>query len=217
MFLFPGNLLILARQKVASDGYLFAKGKSRSCSSQSESDDSSKAKRQKTDADQRAREITLLKENLSTLESRLKYKQQMIDKARSVSNYKQCDEISADIINVRKEKRNVERQLASIEKKQAKSEWYHSKKHKKSRNKKLEAKGGNLHQQGESSSSVLHHFLTENNKTKRRKIHVSNAKITTNRYPSIVIVSSLAFDALSSLMKIFSYSLPIGRRISRTN
>ncbi len=168
MFLFPGNLLILARQKVASDGYLFAKGKSRSCSSQSESDDSSKAKRQKTDADQRAREITLLKENLSTLESRLKYKQQMIDKARSVSNYKQCDEISADIINVRKEKRNVERQLASIEKKQAKSEWYHSKKHKKSRNKKLEAKGGNLHQQGKSSSSVLHHFLTENNKTKEK-------------------------------------------------
>ena len=145
---------------MACDGYLFAKGKSRSCSSQSESDDSSKAKRQTTDADQQAREITLLKENLSTLESRLKYKQQMIDKARSVSNYKQCDEISADIIDVRKEKRNVERQLASIEKKQAKSEWYHSKK--------LEAKGGNLHQQGESSSSVLHHFLTENNKTKEK-------------------------------------------------
>jgi hypothetical protein len=84
----------------------------------------------------------------------------MIEKAQSVGNYKQCDEISGDIINVRKEKRNVKRQLAFIEKKQAKSEWYHSKKQQKSKNKMLEAKRGNRHKKGESSSSILHQFFT---------------------------------------------------------
>ena len=123
--------MILAQQKVASDGYLFVKGKSRSSSSQSESDESSKKKRKKTDADERAREITVLNENISTLESCLKYKQQMLDKAQSVNNFKLYDEINGDIITVRKEKRIAESQLAAINKKEVKSEWYHSKKHKK--------------------------------------------------------------------------------------
>lgn len=155
---------------MASDGYLFVKGKSRSSSSQSESDESSKAKRNKTDVSERASEITLLNENISTLESRLKYKQQMIDKARSVNNYKLCDEISGEVINIRKEKRIAESQLAAIQKKQVKSEWYYNKKHKKNKDT-LAKKGRNQRQQDESSSSILHHFISpsgENDKAKER-------------------------------------------------
>ena len=95
--------MILARRKVNSDGYQYAKGKSRSSCSQSESDENSKVKRKKTDADERAREIILLNENISTLESRVKYKQQMLQKAQSVNKFKLCDDISDDIISVRKE------------------------------------------------------------------------------------------------------------------
>lgn len=142
---------------MACDGYLFVKGKSRSSSSQSESDERLKNKRKKTDADERAREITLLNENISTLESRLKYKQQMLRKAQSVNNFKMCDEISEDIITVRKEKRIAESQLAAISKKQLKSEWYHSKKHKKNKDK-LAKKGRNQDHQGKSSSTILCHF-----------------------------------------------------------
>lgn len=158
--------MILARRKVNSDGYQYAKGKSRSSCSQSESDENSKVKRKKTDADERAREIMLLNENISTLESRVKYKQQMLQKAQSVNNFKLCDDISGDIISVRKELRIAESQLSAIKKKQVKSEWYHNKKHKKNKDK-LTKKRKDQHQQGESSSSIIRHFTSptgENNK-----------------------------------------------------
>ena len=64
-----GSLLKRAREKVNNDGYLFATGKSRTTGSQSDSDDVSKRKRM--DADERAREIKVLQENIATLESRI--------------------------------------------------------------------------------------------------------------------------------------------------
>ena len=111
---------------MADDGYLFVKGKSRASGSQSDSDDA--PKRKKTDATQRAREMKVLQANIVTLESRMQFKKQMLEKARSVNNFKLCDDISGDIINVRKEKRIAEKQLEALQKTQAKSQWYHKRK-----------------------------------------------------------------------------------------
>lgn len=189
--LFTGNLLKLAREKVVSDGYLFAKGKSRARGScESESQDA--PKRKKTDINEREREITLLQENLSTLESRLKFKQQMLDKARSVSNFKQCDEISGDIITVRREKRVTESQLEALQKKQVKSQWYHDKKQKR-KDKKGEAKGSNKNQHRQSTSSILEHFTnTSNDESDERK--AGNESGEHKGSPSILDVSSSDSD-----------------------
>ena len=112
---------------------MFAKGKSRATGSQSDSDDAPKRKRM--DADERAREIKVLQENSASLESRIQFKNQMLNKARSVNNFKLCDEISGDIIKIRKEKRVAEKHLAALQKKQSKSLCYHSKKSEKKEDK----------------------------------------------------------------------------------
>lgn len=63
-----GKLLTMARDKVTTDGYLFKKGHSRSKHMSSESDEPP-CKRKKIDAEERAREIKLLQDNLKTLDS----------------------------------------------------------------------------------------------------------------------------------------------------
>lgn len=125
-----GKLLTMARDKVTTDGYLFKKGHSRSKHMSSESDEPP-CKRKKIDAEERAREIKLLQDNLETLDSRLRVKQQLLDKARSLQNYKQCDEILGETIKVRKEKATIQNQLLELQKRENKSSWYHKKKQKK--------------------------------------------------------------------------------------
>lgn len=151
---FLGSLLKRAREKVSDDGYVFAKGRSRAHGSQSDSDDVPKRKRM--DADERAREMKVLQENIATLESRIQFKNQMLNKARSVTNYKLCDEISGDIINIRKDKRAAENRLAAMKKKQSKSQWYHSKKPKKS-------EGEDDSREKEGTSTILDHFDKSSN------------------------------------------------------
>ena len=85
-------------------------------------------KRTKIDGEERARERKLAQDNLETLTSRLHFKHQLLEKARSLNNFKQCDEISGDIVTVRKEKVTIENQLAALLKREAKSTWYHLKK-----------------------------------------------------------------------------------------
>ena len=74
-----GNLLTMAREKVTTDGYLFKKGHSRSKHTSSDSDEPP-CTRKKIDAEERAREIKLLQDNLETLDSRLRIKQQLLEK-----------------------------------------------------------------------------------------------------------------------------------------
>ena len=44
----------------------------------------------------------------------------MLNKARSVNNFKLCDEISGDLIEIRKEKQVAETHVAAFQKKQLK-------------------------------------------------------------------------------------------------
>ena len=112
---------------MTTNGYLVKKGHSRSKHKSSGSDEPS-CKRKKIDAEERAREIKLLQDNLETLDSRLRIKQQLLEKARSHNNFKQCDEILLDMIKVRKERAVIQNQLLVLEKRVKKSSWYHKKK-----------------------------------------------------------------------------------------
>ena len=103
----------MAREKVTTDGYLFKKGHSRSKHTSSDSDEPP-CKRKKIDTEERAREIKLLQDNLETLDSRLRIKQQLLEKARSHNNFKQCDEILGDMMKVRKERATIQNQFIFI-------------------------------------------------------------------------------------------------------
>ena len=103
------------------DGYVFAKGKSRGISHM---ESTPPKKRAKLSSEERNREIESLQENLKVLKNRLTFKNQQLQKEKSMSNYKQCDTISAEILEVQKEKRSVDRQLTALMKKDAKARWY---------------------------------------------------------------------------------------------
>lgn len=77
-------------------------------------------------------EIKLLQENLETQSNRLRSKQQLLEKARSLNNFKQCDDISGEIVQLRRERAVTESQLSALQKRESKSAWYHSEKKKKS-------------------------------------------------------------------------------------
>lgn len=69
--------------------------------------------------------MKLREENLKTLSSRLSFKQQQLEKERRISNFRQCDVICKEMMEIRKERASVEQQLAALAKKEAKSSWYH--------------------------------------------------------------------------------------------
>ena len=110
-----------AKKRVIEDGYVFAKGKSRS---KFEELESPVKKRAKISSEERTGEIESLQENLKILNTRLMFKNQQLQKEKSMSNYKQCNQISAEILEVRKEKKSVDCQLTVLVKKEAKARWY---------------------------------------------------------------------------------------------
>ena len=188
-----------------------------SIKSDGESDENSKVKHKKTDADERAHQIILLNENISTLESRVKYKQQLLQKAQSVNNFKLCDDISGDIISVRKELRIAESQLSAIKKKQVKSEWYHNKKHEKNKDKLTKKEKININRASLCHplfviSPVLQARITK----QTRKMRASNAKRTV-QFPSILTVYQVAQTtcAFCLILKIFKNVLPISQMFGR--
>ena len=75
------------------------------------------------------------------MKSHLQIKQKRLEKAKSVKDFKQCDQLTLEIITLLKEKSDHERQFTAIQKKEAKSLWYHktksSKKEKKPKTEKV--------------------------------------------------------------------------------
>ena len=122
-----GDLLNKAKEKVMLDGYQNVKGKSRSKSATETESEGPSKKRAKTNSEMRSREINLLEENLKTLTNRLSFKERQLDKERSMQNYKQCDLISDEMMKIRNERAELERQLSAFKKKEAKSRWYKKK------------------------------------------------------------------------------------------
>ena len=120
-------MLNKAREKVIADGYPFVKGKSRSRSGSETELESPLQKRSKINAAERSREIQLLEENLKSFNDRLNFKERQLEKERCLKNFKECDNVTQQMIQIRKERASVERQLSALKKREAKSVWYKQK------------------------------------------------------------------------------------------
>ena len=110
-----------------NSGYKFKKGYSRSKRSSSGTSDENGndegRKRKKIDKEERDREMTHMKTLLSNIEDQMRIKQLRLDKAKTVKDYKSCDELSVAIRGLLREKFYCEKQLSAFQKKEAKSNW----------------------------------------------------------------------------------------------
>ena len=111
--------------------YTFKKGYSRSSNSSNSDSETPppKLKRAKRDSEERKKEVDNLTSLIENVKSHLQIKQKRLEKAKSVKHFKQCDQLTLEIRTLLKkntsEKSDHERQLTAIQKKEAKSLWYH--------------------------------------------------------------------------------------------
>lgn len=123
--------------------YTFKKGYSRSSTSSNSDSETPppKLKRAKTDIEERKKEVDNLTSLIENVKSHLQIKQKRLEKAKSVKDFKQCDQLTLEIRTLLKEKGDHEKQLTAIQKKEAKSLWHHktksSKKEKKPKTEKV--------------------------------------------------------------------------------
>ena len=126
----------MAREKVKADGYEYKKGYSRSVSSSSSSggddhagkkDLDKSAKRKHMDAEERKKAITNIKALIESTNYDIRIKQQRIQKLKTCNDFKQCDVVSNETTQLLKQKYEYEGQLAYLERKEAKSQWYKKK------------------------------------------------------------------------------------------
>jgi hypothetical protein len=126
----------MAREKVKADGYEYKKGFSRSVSSSSSSggddhagkkDLDKSAKRKHMDAEERKKAITNIKALIESTNDHIRIKQQRIQKLKTCNDFKQCDVVSNETTQLLKQKYEYEGQLAYLERKEAKSQWYKKK------------------------------------------------------------------------------------------
>lgn len=124
-----GDLLTKAVDKVKSDGlYEYKKGSSRSSSqNDSASEEEKPVKRAKLMSTERKREIESLSKLIASTEDSIRTRQLQLSRAKSLTNFTQCVEISEHIRKLIKEKNQYGKQLAALQKKESKSGWYYKK------------------------------------------------------------------------------------------
>ena len=105
------------------------KGKSRG-KSEGNSSSEGNNKRRKIEKDEREKEITDTSQILKNIEEQIEYKHLRLKRHKSINEYFKCDQIMGEIIKLRNEKKILEKQLKRVEKKDAKSKWYHNRKDK---------------------------------------------------------------------------------------
>ena len=118
-----GYLLTRAVDKVKSDGlYEYKKGSSRSSShNDSASEEEKPVKRAKLMSTERKREIENLSKLIASTEDSIRTRQLQLSRAKSLTNFTQCAEISEQIRKLFKEKNDYCKQLAAVQKKESKS------------------------------------------------------------------------------------------------
>ena len=113
-----GDLLALARKKVANEGYQFKKGKSRSKKYGQESGLlPSSPKRPKYDQAMRQQQIAELQESIEQTIRQITIKEKHIAQAEKTRNYRLCDELSTDIADLKRTRREQERELNLFQRK----------------------------------------------------------------------------------------------------
>jgi hypothetical protein len=65
---------------------------------------------------------------LTNVESQIQMKENRMEKAKSVKDFKLCDQLIGDVRALLREKRECEKQLAALKKVEEKSKWYHKRK-----------------------------------------------------------------------------------------
>lgn len=103
-----GELLEVAQKEVA-ESYTFKKGKSRSKMYGSWKDKVPTSKRPKFDREMRDNRVTELNEVIVDLTKRIAIKESRCQQAEIARNYKLCDQLSEDIMELKSEKRQNER------------------------------------------------------------------------------------------------------------
>lgn len=102
------TLMDLARDRVIADGFQFVKGKSRS--KKSESEEEPAPKRQKLSQEIRDRKMKELEQDIADLNERLGFKEKRITEKLNVRDYKRCDELKEEVMDLRKKLREAERE-----------------------------------------------------------------------------------------------------------
>ena len=90
-----------ARAKIIDEGFQFVKGKSRWKSAIPESEP--KHKHQKLSQEIREKRLKDIKEDTTDLKERISFKEKRISGCLAVSDYKKCDDIKEEIIELKKQ------------------------------------------------------------------------------------------------------------------
>lgn len=79
-------------------------------------------------AEERRQAIATNQTLLKSTEDHIRLKQLRISKLKTMSDFKRCDEVSAELRKLFKEKGRIESQLAVLQRKESKSHWHMKKK-----------------------------------------------------------------------------------------
>ena len=123
-------LLERAREQVHEMGFAYKKGKSRSkrINPPAESDAVAIPKRRKVSSGIRLMQIAELQERIADIKDQIGFKEKRRESAQLSHNYKECDKLTEQMSTLRSEKRQLEFELSSLQKKEHKSKWYFSRK-----------------------------------------------------------------------------------------
>ena len=139
-------LLKECRSVVDEEGYDYKKGKSRSRLLNT-SVASEPPKRKKITEEYRLSRIAELQERIKDITDRLGYKEKRRESASMVRNYKECDQITEQMSELKCERKRLDIELASLNKKQKKSKWYFNKKSSRSKSLPGSSSGSNSREQ----------------------------------------------------------------------
>ena len=123
------KLLELAKDELHESGYVYAKGKSRSKKFNLVSEEEERPiKREKIDKQERQHRIETLKEQLQDNNKHISIKEKRIEQAQGVQNYKLCDQLSAEVTELKTKRREIESLLRALQRKEQRSAKYFSRK-----------------------------------------------------------------------------------------
>lgn len=112
-------------QTRVQDTYTFKKGFFRSVSADNNRQKETKeCKKEKTFKEERAIRHMELTEKIKETKNMIRYKTLRRDKCSAVKEWKACETLSGEIGKLLSEKGQLERELALLERKQKKSQWY---------------------------------------------------------------------------------------------
>ena len=117
------RLMELAREKLLADGFRFVKGKSRSKKLASPAE-GSKQKRTKLSQEIRDKRLNELQEDISDLKERLTFKEKRIEERLNLRDYKKCDDLKEEVMELRKKLRETELEKKTLSKSNRRSLLY---------------------------------------------------------------------------------------------